>query len=47
MEFNAEKCKMLEMGNSRMRQRGKYLMENEWIKKTKDLGVWITDNLSP
>ena len=33
-----------------MRQRGKYSMGNEWINKTnveKDLGAWITDNLSP
>ena len=33
-----------------MRRRGKYSMGNEQINKTnvkKDLGVWITDNLSP
>ena len=33
-----------------MRQGGKYSMGNEWIRKTnveKNLGVWITDNLSP
>ena len=28
MEFNAIKCKVLEVGCSRMRQRGKYLMGN-------------------
>ena len=50
LEFNVKKCKVLEISCSRMRQRGKYLMGNEWINKTnveKDLGVWITDNLSP
>ena len=48
MEFNANKSKVLEMGSSRMRPRGKHSMGNEWINKTnvKDLGVWITDNLS-
>ena len=33
MEFNAEKCKVLEIDCSRMRQKGKYSMENEWINK--------------
>ena len=50
-EFNAKNCKVLEIGcDSRMRQRGKYSMGNEWINKTnveKDLEVWITNNLSP
>ena len=48
MESNAKKCKVLEMGNRRMRKRGNYSIGNEWINKTnvkKDLGVWITDNL--
>ena len=48
MKFNTKKSKMLEMGSSRMRQRGKYLIGNLWINKTnveKDLGEWITDNL--
>ena len=41
--------KVLQIGCSKMRQRGKYSMENEWINKTnfeKYLGVWITLNLS-
>ena len=33
MEFNAKKCKVLEIGCSRMKQRGKYSMGNEWINK--------------
>ena len=44
------KSVVLEIGCSRMKQRGQYSMENDWISKTnaeKDLGVWITDNLSP
>ena len=44
----ANDAKLLRM--SRMRQREKYSMENYWINKTnveKDLGLWITDNLSP
>ena len=28
MEFNTKKCKVLEMGSSKMRQRGKYSMGN-------------------
>ena len=50
MEFNAKRCKVLEIGCSKMRQRRKYSMGNEWMNKTiveKDLGVLITDNLSP
>ena len=50
MEFNAKNCKVLEIGCNKMKQRGKYSMGNEWINKTnveKDLGVWITNNLSP
>ena len=34
MEFNAKKCKVLEIGCSRMRQREKYSMGKEWINKT-------------
>ena len=48
MEFNAKKCNVLEIGCSRMRQRGKYSMENQWINKSnveKNLGIWITDSL--
>ena len=50
MELKVKEYKVLEMGSSIMRQKGKYSMENERISKTKvekDLGVWITDNLSP
>ena len=49
MESNAKKCKVLKIGCSRMRQRGKYSMGNEWIYKPNyfNLGVWITDNLLP
>ena len=48
MEFNAKKCKVMEMGKSSKRQTGNYSMGNEWINKTKekDLGVTIMDNLS-
>ena len=28
MEFNIKKCRVMEMGNNRVRQRGKYSMEN-------------------
>ena len=48
--INAKKCKVLEIGCSRMKQRGKYSMGNEWLNKTnvkKDLRIWITDNLLP
>ena len=44
------KCKVLEMGSNRMKQRGKYSNGNECISKTnvaKNLGVWITNKLSP
>ena len=50
MEFNAKKCKVLDIGCSKMRQRGNYSIGNEWINKTnveKDLGVWIIYDLSP
>ena len=40
MEFDAKKCKVLEMGCSRMRQRRKYWMENEWINKTRSKKIW-------
>ena len=50
MEFNVKKCKVLEIGCSRMKRRGENSMGNGWVNTTnveKDLGVWITDNLLP
>ena len=44
------KSVVLEIGCSRMIQREKYSMGNEWINKAnveKALEVWIIDNLSP
>ncbi|MCP3680120.1 MAG: reverse transcriptase family protein, partial [Gammaproteobacteria bacterium] len=50
MEFNAKKCKVLEMGKSRRRPKGKYSMGGEVLQEAteeKDLGVTIQDSLSP
>ena len=50
MEFNAKKCNMLEIGESEKRPRWKYRVRAEQIdkvKKERDLGVIIQDNLSP
>ena len=50
MAFNAEKCKILEMGISQRRPRYEYKLGNEKLNKAvqeKDLGIVIQDNLSP
>ena len=50
MEFNAKKCKVMELGKSKRRQTRSYTMGDVEIKKTKDekdLGITISDNLSP
>ena len=50
MDFNANKCHVLEMGRSEKRPRGEYSMGNETINKAKDerdLGVTVQDDLSP
>ena len=50
MEFNAKKCKILEMGRSDKRTTGNYNIGPELIPKTKekkDLGILIQDDLSP
>lgn len=50
MEFNAKKCKVLEMGKSKRRPSGNYNMGGEALHKAheeKDLGVTIQDSLSP
>ena len=50
MEFNATKCHVLEMGKSKYRPSWDYRIGNNYISKTnkeKDLGIIVTDNLSP
>ena len=50
LEFNAEKCHVMEMGKSKRRPVWDYKMGQEPIsksKKEKDLGVFIQDTLSP
>ena len=50
MEFNAKKCHVLEMGRSKHRPTWEYKMGNEIVRKAKeekDLGIMITDDLSP
>ena len=50
MDFNANKCHVLEMGKSEKRPRGEYYMGNEVIEKAeeeKDLGVTVQNDLSP
>ncbi len=50
MEFNAEKCKVLEIGKSQYRPRHDYKLGNvELLKadKEKDLGIIIQNNMSP
>ncbi len=49
MEFNANKCHVLEMGRSIHRPHARYNLGGEEIKcadREKDLGVVIQDNLS-
>ena len=49
MEFNAKKCNVLEIEESRRRTTWKYKMGNEDIEKVQvenDLGVMIQDTLS-
>ena len=50
MEFNVKKCSVIEFGRSKHRVRGQYKLGEGVIKKVemeKDLGVYITNNLSP
>ena len=50
MEFNTEKCKLLEMGISQRRPRYEYKLGNDKLYKAvqeKDLGIIMQDNLSP
>ena len=50
MEFNANKCSVMELGKSKRRLTTPYTMGDVEIKKTKeekDLGITISDNLSP
>ena len=50
MEFNANKCKVMELGKSKRRQTKQYTMGEVEIMKTKeekDLGITISENLSP
>lgn len=50
MEFNTKKCSVIEFGKSGMRVEGHYKLGKDKLdKKTeeKDLGVMITENLSP
>ena len=50
MEFNIKKCSVMEFGKSGTRVRGNYKLGNTNLDKKneeRDLGVIITDNLSP
>ena len=50
MEFNTNKCHVLEMGRSKHRPHARYNLGGEELKSTdreKDLGVVIQENLSP
>merc|ERR1712035_231476 len=50
MEFNANKCKVMELKKSKGRQTKQYTMGEVGIKKTKeekDLGITISENLTP
>ncbi len=48
MEFNVNKCKVMEFGKGKNRTTGNYCLGNTQLSKTKeekDLGVTIKDNL--
>ncbi len=50
MEFNVNKCKVMEFGKGRNRTTANYCLDNTQLSKTKqekDLGVIIQDNLTP
>ena len=50
MEFNAEKCKVMEFGKSRNRVHHDYVLTGALLNKSteeKDLGITISNNLSP